>query len=177
MHALSVNFFGSFWAQRTALAYMREQNYGRILNTSSGAAAFGAPDVFPYLVGKMAVLGLSRSAAIDNQDLDIKINSLLPVARTMIDPSYWDSRPHVDLETVHPKWVAPVALYLVSEGCELSGETLSAGVGVWARVFTGKTHGVEPRGLASSDVADALDEIMNVDEYRILKSAQAQYDD
>jgi NAD(P)-dependent dehydrogenase (short-subunit alcohol dehydrogenase family) len=177
MHALAVNFLGSFWTQRTALSHMRAQNYGRIVNTSSGAAAFGAPDMFPYIAGKMAVLGLSRSGAIDNQDLDIKINSLCPVARTMMDPDYFDSRPHVDKDVVHPKWVVPAALYLVGAGCELSGEIISAGIGVWARVFTGKTSGVEPTGLTGTDFADALKGVLDVTDFRILKSAQAQYDD
>jgi len=176
MDVFAVNFLGSFWAQRTALRYMREQNYGRILNTSSGAAAFGAPGVFPYIVSKSAMLGLSRSAALDNEDRDIKVNSLCPVARTMMDPDYFDSRPHVDKDLVHPKWVTPVALYLVSEGCRLNGETLSAGVGLWARVFTAKSRGVKPAGLETEAVADALEGILDVSEFKILKSIQAQYD-
>lgn len=177
MDTFSVNFLGSFWTQRAALRQMRKQGYGRILNTSSGAAAFGAPGFFPYIVSKTAILGLSRSAALDNADLDIKINSICPVARTMMDPDHFDSRSHVDKDVVHPKWVTPVAMYLVGDDCKFSGETLSAGVGVWARVFTGKTHGLTPTGLTSADVAEAIDRILDVSEFRVLRSAQAQYDD
>ncbi|GAF47482.1 SDR family NAD(P)-dependent oxidoreductase [Rhodococcus wratislaviensis] len=177
MDTFAINFLGSFWTQRAALGYMREQNYGRILNTSSGAAAFGAPGFFPYIVSKTAIVGLSRSAALDNADFDVKINSLCPVARTMMDPDHFDSRAHVDKDMVHPKWVTPIAMYLVGEECKFSGETLSAGVGVWARVFTGKTRGVPPNGLSSADVAEVIDDIFDVSEFKVLRSAAAQYDD
>ncbi|MEQ3549733.1 SDR family NAD(P)-dependent oxidoreductase [Pseudonocardia nematodicida] len=172
----AVNFLGAFWTQRTALGHMRERDYGRIVNTSSAAAAFGGPGVFPYMASKAAMLAMSRSAALDNRDRDIRVNTLCPVARTMIDPDYFDSRPHVDQDSVHPKWVTPVALYLASSACALNGQTLSAGAGVWARVFTAKTRGVTPTGPDLADVVDAFDAIYDAGDFRILSSIQEQYD-
>jgi NAD(P)-dependent dehydrogenase (short-subunit alcohol dehydrogenase family) len=119
---------------------------------------------------------MSRSAALDNADRDIRINTLCPVARTMIDPDYFDSRPHVDRDSVHPKWVTPIALYLASSDCALNGDTLSAGAGVWARVFTAKTRGVAPTGTEVADVAAAFDAISDTTDFRILRSIQDQYD-
>jgi NAD(P)-dependent dehydrogenase (short-subunit alcohol dehydrogenase family) len=165
---------GSFWTLRAAIKYMRNQNYGRVVNTSSGTAAFGIKNMFSYIVGKSAILGMTRSAALDNDDKNIRVNAICPVALTTMDPQYWEAFPSVDKVSAHPRWVAPVSVYLASESCALSGEILSAGFGRWARVFTAKTRGVGV-GETVDDVAAVIDQICDISSFDILRSAQEQY--
>jgi NAD(P)-dependent dehydrogenase (short-subunit alcohol dehydrogenase family) len=44
---LRVHLFGMFWTMRAALRHKRDQNYGRIVNTSSALGVFGAPEALP----------------------------------------------------------------------------------------------------------------------------------
>ncbi|WP_235735605.1 SDR family NAD(P)-dependent oxidoreductase [Nocardioides alcanivorans] len=175
MRTMSVNLFGPFWTQRTALRYMREKNYGRIINTSSGAGALGQSSTLPYNITKMAVLALSKTAALDNEHLDIKVNSICPLARSVMSREFWDSRTHVDPDSVDPKIVASVVAYLASENCSISGEVLSAGAGRWARIVVGKTAGAVG-SFDPAQVSTVLEEIMDVSDLKILRASRDQYD-
>jgi NAD(P)-dependent dehydrogenase (short-subunit alcohol dehydrogenase family) len=176
MKTMSVNLFGPFWTQRTALRHMREQNYGRIINTSSGAGAFGQARTLSYNVAKMAVLALSKTAALDNEDLNIKVNSICPLAKSVMSREFWESRTHVDPDSVNPRMVAAVVTYLASEQCAISGEVLSAGAGRWARMIVGKTVGAVG-DFDAARVPTVLDEIMDVTGFKVLHASREQYGD
>lgn len=175
MQVLHINLLSAFWTMRAALRHMRAQNYGRIVNTASGTAVFGSAGMAPYVAAKGGLLALSKSAALDNVDRDIRINALCPLAATVMSRGYWARRSHVDLSLLSPAYVTPVVLYLSHEDCAFTGETLSAGSGKWSRIFTGKTHGAD---RVTTDVADAfaaIPEIMDTSRFEVLASAQSQY--
>jgi NAD(P)-dependent dehydrogenase (short-subunit alcohol dehydrogenase family) len=69
---------------RAALRHMRRNGYGRIVNAASALGAFGAPHSSPYVMAKAGVIGLSRAAALDNADRDIRVNAIAPVANTIL---------------------------------------------------------------------------------------------
>ena len=68
---ITLHLFGSLWTMRAALQHMRDQNYGRIINTSSALGAFGAKNSVSYVTAKAGIIGLTKSAALDNDDRDI----------------------------------------------------------------------------------------------------------
>jgi NAD(P)-dependent dehydrogenase (short-subunit alcohol dehydrogenase family) len=62
--------------------YMKEQNYGRIINTASHAALFGEKGFAAYNMAKGAVMALTRVASQEWAIHGIVTNTILPVVRT-----------------------------------------------------------------------------------------------
>ena len=61
---------------------MREQGYGRIVNTSSGAGIFGNFGQTNYGAAKMGLVGFTRVLAVEGAKNNIKANAIAPVAKT-----------------------------------------------------------------------------------------------
>jgi NAD(P)-dependent dehydrogenase (short-subunit alcohol dehydrogenase family) len=173
---LHVHLYGQFWTMRAALQHMREQDYGRIVNTSSALGVFGAPGSLPYVTAKAAIVGLTRAASLDNRDRDIRVNALAPVAYTGYSIAYFDSRPELDTSVLDAAFVAPAVAYLTHESCQVHGETFAAGGGRMARLFTAAVPGYASRTLSPEEIVDHLEEIRDAADFRILGSSVEQYE-
>ncbi|MEM5518085.1 SDR family NAD(P)-dependent oxidoreductase [Henriciella sp. AS95] len=172
---LNVHLFGMFWTSRAALRHMRKAGYGRIINTASAVGAFGAPDTAPYVIAKAGVLGLSRATSLDNRDLDIKVNTICPVAETPLAQAYFDKHPELDTSRLTPQAVSPVVVYLSHRRCRLNGEVLSVAGGRVARIFTATAPGMTRDGLTAETVEENLAAILSEDGYSIPTSSIDQY--
>lgn len=73
---IDVNVKGTFYVIHELLPIMREQNFGRIINFSSVVASLPTPGVSAYAASKAALLGLTKSLAIENASKGITINSI-----------------------------------------------------------------------------------------------------
>ncbi|MFO7658078.1 MAG: SDR family oxidoreductase [Bacteroidales bacterium] len=73
---VQVNLIGTFNMIRAVLPFMREQNYGRIINFSSILAQRGVAGTSAYAASKAALWGMSRSIAAENAGKNITINTL-----------------------------------------------------------------------------------------------------
>ena len=71
-----VNLKSCFRIMRATLAIMREQGGGSIVNVSSMAGAVGLREAGVYAATKHAILGLTRTAAGENGDLNIRVNAI-----------------------------------------------------------------------------------------------------
>ena len=76
--ALAVNLSAAFHAIRLLLPGMRERNYGRIFNLTSVYGLRGTVDRVGYVTTKSALLGLTRSVALENLDYDVTCHSICP---------------------------------------------------------------------------------------------------
>jgi len=73
---INVNLFGSFNTSRYVLPFMRDENFGRIINFSSVVAHIGVHGTSAYASSKAALWGLTKTLAIENATKGITVNTL-----------------------------------------------------------------------------------------------------
>ena len=73
---------GAFYVTRPAWKHMREQGYGRVVNTSSSAGILGNFGQANYGAAKMGLVGLTNVLAIEGERYNIKANAISPIAGT-----------------------------------------------------------------------------------------------
>lgn len=73
----NVNIKGMFLVTQAALSMMKERG-GRIVNTASMAAVKAAPLLAHYTASKFAVVGFTKSAAIEFAQYNITVNCVCP---------------------------------------------------------------------------------------------------
>src|SRR5207342_1316393 len=130
---LAVHVAGSFNTTRAAWPHMVEQEYGRVVMTTS-AGMFGLPNNVSYAAAKGAVIGLTRSLTTAGAAHGIKVNLIAPAAVTRMAGG-------ADVAHMEPELVAPMVAFLAHEDCPVSGEIYAAGAGRFARIFIASTEG------------------------------------
>ncbi len=153
---LDVHLKGAFHVTRPAWIKMREQRYGRIVNTSSNSGILGNFGQANYGAAKMGLVGLTRVLAAEGARYNIKVNAIAPLARTRMTEGLLGEAlgPQVD-----PELVAPVVAWLAHDDVPVSGEVFTVGGGRVARFFIGMTPGYFNRQLTMEDVRDHFAEI------------------
>ncbi len=77
-HVVRVNLRGTFLMSRFAVPVMRGQRSGRIINVASMAGVVAAPRSAAYSASKAAIIGLTRSMALDVAPWGITVNAVCP---------------------------------------------------------------------------------------------------
>jgi NAD(P)-dependent dehydrogenase (short-subunit alcohol dehydrogenase family) len=75
---LDVNVVGVFLGLKHVLPVMLKQNKGSIINTASIAGVIGSPDIAVYTASKHAVIGLTKSAALECTATGVRVNCVCP---------------------------------------------------------------------------------------------------
>jgi NAD(P)-dependent dehydrogenase (short-subunit alcohol dehydrogenase family) len=79
---MDVHLMGSVNCTKAVWDIMREQNYGRIVMTTSSSGMYGNFGQSNYGAAKMAVLGLMNTLVLEGAKNDIRVNALSPTAGT-----------------------------------------------------------------------------------------------
>ena len=78
LNTFQVNFFAPAILTKEVLKLMKKNNYGRIINISSGGAVNCVENYFSYSSSKAALNTLTKTLAKETNKYNIKINSMSP---------------------------------------------------------------------------------------------------
>lgn len=81
---IKVDLYGTFYCTRAAAPIMREQRWGRIINTPSQAGAWGRVGQSNYAAAKEGIVGFTRVLARELGPYGVTANSIRPRAGTRV---------------------------------------------------------------------------------------------
>ncbi len=125
-----VNVKGAWNCSKAVLPSMLEQGGGVILNIASTHSFTIIPQTFPYPVAKHALLGLTKSLALEYADKGVRVNALAPgYVETQKVLDYWNSFEdpaearaktlalHPGGRIASPQEIAQAAVFMISDEC------------------------------------------------------------
>jgi NAD(P)-dependent dehydrogenase (short-subunit alcohol dehydrogenase family) len=167
---LRTNLRGPLELMRAVWPSMARQQYGRILNMTSGAI-WGRGEMSIYAASKGGVLALSLDAGQEGRALGIHVNALFRSALTRMTRSpQGDAGARMERD-FQPERVAAVAGYLVSRDCSVTGMAFHAGGGLAGRVAFVGSRGHYDAGISAESVRDHLAEVLDLEGAVPLESA------
>ncbi len=134
---MDVHVMGSVNCTKAVWEIMREQNYGRIVMTTSSSGMYGNFGQTNYGAAKMAVLGFMNTLVLEGAKNDIRINALAPTAGTRMTE---DLMPPEILNMLKPEAVTAGALTLCHDDAP-NRFILCAGAGGYASTRLFETEG------------------------------------
>jgi len=134
---MDVHLMGTVNCTKAVWDIMREQNYGRIVVTTSSSGMYGNFGQSNYGAAKMAVLGLMNTLVLEGAKNNIKVNALAPTAGTRMTE---DLIPEDFLKLLTPESVTAGLLTLVDEDAP-NKFILCAGAGGYASTHIFETDG------------------------------------
>jgi NAD(P)-dependent dehydrogenase (short-subunit alcohol dehydrogenase family) len=164
---IDVHLMGSVYCTKAVWGLMREQQYGRVMFTSSSTGLYGNFGQANYAAAKMAMVGLMNTLHLEGEKYNIRVNCLAPAAGTAMTEGLF---PEKAFELLAPETVSPGVVFLVSPDAP-SRTVLAAGGGGFA-VFKGfETDGINllPENLSAEGVADAWSSITDESRMKALK--------
>ncbi|MBV7327978.1 SDR family oxidoreductase [Chloroflexi bacterium TSY] len=143
-HTLAIDISGQFYCTRLAVPLLKAAGGGSIVNLSSAAGLFGFPNRTPYVAAKWAVVGFTKSLAMELGQDNIRVNAICPgivegprIDRIIASKAKIENRTQDEVResltqqnsmrtTVTATDVANMVYFICSEaGSKISGQALS----------------------------------------------------
>lgn len=148
---MDVHLMGAVHCCKAVWPLMQEQQYGRIVLTTSSSGLYGNFGQSNYSAAKMALVGLMQTLALEGQRDHIHVNCIAPTAATAMTEGLLP-QPMIDL--LKPQAVVPAVIALVS-GDAPTRTILSAGAG-----HVGAAHITMTQGCWIGEGEDAATQVI-----------------
>lgn len=136
----SVHVKGAFCVTKAAWPLMRDQQFGRIIMTSSAAGIYGNFGQTNYSAAKMALIGLAQSLALEGKKYNIHANTIAPIADSRLTATVL---PEDIRKKLKPEYVSPLVAYLCSEACQETGGLYEVGAGAFFHLKWFRSQGLK----------------------------------
>ncbi len=149
---VDVHLMGTVKCAKAVWEIMKEQNYGRIVVTTSSTGLYGNFGQTNYGAAKLAIIGFMNTLKLEGQKNNIHVNAISPVAATRMTENIM---PPDMQKRLAPEYVTPGVVFLCSEEAP-TGAILTAGAGAFALARLYETEGVYlgEGGLSVEEVRD-----------------------
>ena len=138
---------------------MREQNYGRIVMTTSPTGLYGNFGQANYGAAKLGQVGFMNTLKIEGAKYNIHTNTIAPVAATRMTE---DLMPEEVLKALGPELVTPAVVYLGTEDAP-NGVIIQAQGGQYSIACIVENQGVNlGHDATAEDIADNYSKIVDL---------------
>ncbi len=138
---IAVNQTGVFYGMQLALKQMLKQEHGNIVNIASLAGLIASRNNIAYSASKFAVVGMTKSAALEYGSKNIRINAVCPgYTESNLLNQLFTARPDMKDKFLYatpmkrfgqPKEIAEAVLWLASENTSyITGQTITLDGGI-----------------------------------------------
>lgn len=141
-----VHVEGAYKVTHAAWPHMREQEFGRIINTSSSTGIYGNFGQANYGMAKLGLHGFTNTLAIEGHSKNIHANSIAPTARSRMTENLM---PAELLKNLNPEYVSPLVAWLCHDDCKETGSLFEVGAGWYGKLRWQRSAGV---GLGTKDI-------------------------
>ncbi len=169
---LDVHLMGTVNCTKACWDIMREQEYGRVVVTTSSSGLYGNFGQSNYGSAKMGVIGLMNTLVQEGAKYNIRVNALAPTAGTRMTEGLIDEKA---FELLTPETVTPAVLYLVSEDSP-NRTILCAGAGSFAvsRIVESESVWLPPAEQTPEGIAAHWGEITSTEGEKALQAGFEQ---
>lgn len=159
---IDVHLIGSATCTHAVWPIMREQNYGRVIFTSSPSGLHGIFGQANYGAAKAGMIGMMNALHLEGAKYNIKVNVLSPSAKTRMTEDL--GIPEAILDQMTPEAITAAMLYLVSDDAP-SRAIVSCAGGGYARAYMVETDGVylPPDAQSPEEIAERWERISSTD--------------
>jgi len=136
---VDVHLMGSVNCSKAVWNIMREQNYGRLVMTTSSSGMYGNFGQSNYGAAKMALVGFMNTLVLEGKKYGIHVNTLSPTAGTRMLEDIIDDKQVMELMSVESVTAGLITL------CDKDAPNrtiLCAGAGGYATTHIYETEGI-----------------------------------
>jgi NAD(P)-dependent dehydrogenase (short-subunit alcohol dehydrogenase family) len=144
---VAVHLMGTVKPAKAVWQIMRDQQYGRIVVTTSSTGLYGNFGQTNYGAAKLGIVGFMNTLKLEGAKDNIKVNAISPVAATRMTENLMPPAMNAMLK---PEYVTPGVVYLASEDAP-TGQILTAGAGVFSAAQMVETDGINLGHGATAD--------------------------
>ena len=157
---VDVHLHGSATCTKAVWNHMKENQYGRIVMTTSSSGMYGNFGQTNYGAAKAGLSGFMRTLCLEGAKYDIRVNTLSPTARSRMTENLM---PEEILEKLTVESVSAGLVYLVSDDAP-NRMILCAGAGGYSETKVFETQGINlsEGEQTAENVAKFIDQIRDI---------------